>query len=101
MQFGLGLLGALGVPTGEQRELAVWQKGHAIQGFDPTIWRRDDFHHVIRYSDYGDRNSEYGWEIDHIVPAGLAGGDDLTNLRPLHFSINAGLGGVLGGLLNT
>jgi len=31
---------------------------------------------------HGDRNSDYGWEIDHINPIG---GDDPSNLRALQW----------------
>ena len=82
----------------EQRKLAVWIKGHVIPGYDPTVWRRDDFGHAIRFSDYGNRSSTYGWEIDHIVAIALGGSDGLSNLRPLHCTNNATLGGLLGGM---
>lgn len=81
--------------TAEQLKLAVWNKGHIIPGYDSNIWRRDDFGHAMRYSDYGDRNSTYGWEIDHIVATTLGGGDHLGNLRPLHWKPNSTLGGML------
>ena len=97
-QLGLGLLGAFGL-TDESRKIAVWVKGHIAPGYDPTVWRRDDFGYVIRFSDYGDRQSEYGWEIDHIFASGVGGSDDLSNLRPLHHAKNASLGGTLSGLL--
>lgn len=87
-------------PTGDSRKIAVWAKGQIIQNYDPAVWRRDAFGHAIRYSDYGDRNSTYGWEIDHIHASALGGSDDLSNLRPLHCKNNAGLGGLLGGILN-
>ena len=52
---------------------------------------------AIRFSDYGDRNSEFGWEFDHYpIPASLGGSDDIFNLRPLHCTTNASLGGLLG-----
>jgi hypothetical protein len=71
-----------------------------IPGYDPVVWRRDALHRVIRYSDYGDRNSKFGWEIDHYpIPRALGGSEDISNLRPLHCTNNAGLGGILGGLL--
>lgn len=91
-----GLLGT----TDEQKKIAVWIKGHPIQGYDSSVWRRDDFGHAIRFSDYGDRNSDYGWEIDHVVANALHGSDNLSNLRPLHCLRNASLGGLLGGALN-
>lgn len=83
----------------EVRKRKVWEKGHPIQGYDPRVWRRDDFGDAIRYEDYGDRDCAYGWEIDHIRPTALGGYDAITNLRPLHCRRNAGLGGILGGLL--
>lgn len=97
---GLGLLGALGGLPDENRKLAVWAKGRVILGYDAAIWRHDDFGHVIRFADYGDRNSAYGWEIDHIHASALGGSDDISNLRPLHHTANSSLGGTLSGLLN-
>jgi hypothetical protein len=75
----------------------VWIKGRAIPNYDAGTWRRDDFGAVIRFYDYGNRSSEYGWEVDPILPAAMGGSGDISNLRPLHYRINAGLGGVLGG----
>lgn len=49
----------------------------------------------MRYSAYGDRNSEWGWEEDHVVPATLGGSDQPFNLRPLHWRNSARLGGRL------
>jgi hypothetical protein len=64
---------------------AVWAKGNVIPGFDPAVWRRDSMGSVMRYSDYGDRDSGYGWEIDHTHPDGP---DELWNLRPLYWRNN-------------
>lgn len=81
-------------------KLMIWEKGHPVPGYDPREWRRDDFGALIRYSDHGDRNSPFGWEMDHIRPQALLGRSDVGNMRPLHCSRNASLGGILGGLLN-
>lgn len=83
----------------EATKLAVWNKGEVISGSDPALWRRDANRSVIRFSDYGDRSSEYGWEIDHIIPDALGGMNALSNLRPLHWRTNSGLGGILGAIL--
>ena len=66
----------------------VWLKGDPIPGYDPRVWRRDAFGNVILFSARGDRRSEYGWEIDHIVPLSRGGNDHITNLRPLHWRSN-------------
>jgi len=65
--------------------LSVWAKGQICPGYDPSVWRRDSIGSVIRFSDYGNRDSEYGWEKDHIDPNGP---DELWNLQPLHWLNN-------------
>jgi len=64
---------------------AVWEKGTIISNNDPAIWRKDACGAWMRWSDYGNRNSQYGWEVDHINPHGT---DALSNLRPLQWENN-------------
>jgi hypothetical protein len=68
------------------RKDQVWAKGYLIAGYSPAVWRRDSMGSAIRYADYGDRDSEYGWEIDHID---CNGPDELWNLQPLQWRNNA------------
>lgn len=42
----------------------------------------------IRWEDYGNTNSSYGWEIDHIVPLNVKRDDGLDNLQPLQWENN-------------
>lgn len=78
----------------------VWRKGIPIPGYDPAVWRRDEYGNAMRRADHGNRASRYGWEIDHILPRALGGGDGIANLRPLHHRTNARMGGLLGTLLD-
>ena len=72
----------------EETKSAVWQKGQVIPGYDSSVWRKDKCGAVMMYSEHGNRNSEYGWEIDHINPVSNGGGDELSNLQPLHWKNN-------------
>jgi len=67
----------------------VWEKGRIVAGNNPTEWRKDQCGAWIGRQFYGDRNSQYGWEIDHINPVDSGGTDSLSNLRPLQWENNA------------
>lgn len=67
---------------------AVWQKGQILIGRDPNLYRKDKCGVLIMKSMYGNTNSQYGWEIDHIKPSSLSGSDDLFNLQPLQWQNN-------------
>jgi hypothetical protein len=63
----------------------VWEKGKLAPSNDPKVFRKDSCDAWIRRNLYGNRNSTYGWEIDHINPNG---GDALSNLQPLQWENN-------------
>ena len=67
----------------------VWKKGQSAPNNDPQIWRKDVCGALIGRNYYGNRDSMYGWEIDHINPNG---GDSLDNLQPLQWENNAAKG---------
>ena len=69
-------------------KITVWNKGTTIPNYDAAEWRHDAFGNSISFAAYGDRDSDYGWEIDHIVPVAEGGDDLLANLRPLHWKAN-------------
>ena len=59
----------------------VWEKATPVAGNDPAVWRQDQCKAWIGRRFYGNRNSEYGWEIDHIVPVSK---ERLAVLYPFH-----------------
>ena len=63
----------------------VWGKGTVVEKFDSSKWRKDQCGAWIARSKYGNRESIYGWEIDHITPCGP---NTLSNLRPLQWQNN-------------
>jgi len=66
----------------------IWEKALIITGYDSKLFRADRFRTLICYSDYGNRNSDYGWEIDHIIPVDKGGTNDYGNLEPLNWKNN-------------
>ncbi len=66
-----------------------WNQCRTIPNYDPNEWRYDDLGNLIRLQNYGDRQSQYGWEIDHRIPLARGGTDDRSNIRALHWQANA------------
>ena len=49
----------------------VWNRAIVVEGFDQSRFRKDACGAWIIREKYGDNDSLYGWEIDHIVPQTL------------------------------
>ena len=65
----------------------------------------DAFGREIRFENYGDTNSKYGWELDHIWPAnpekGISHGANIyPNMQPLHVLSNDEKSNELSGIVN-
>jgi len=70
----------------------VWDNATKVENFDPKQFRKDACGAWIIRSHYGNRNSIYGWEIDHVYPQSLGGGDDEDNLRAMQWENNLSKG---------
>lgn len=73
-------------------KLAVWQKGKQSANQPSNLVRIDQCGDIMLWSEYGKRESDHGWEIDHINPVSNGGGDALSNLQPLNWKNNASKG---------
>ena len=66
---------------------AVWEKATAQDDNDAAKWRRDECGAWMQRVMYGDRSSQYGWEIDQLSPQYR---ESVSNLRLLHWKNRIG-----------
>jgi hypothetical protein len=92
--FGLGLQPS----ADEERKLAAWNNVPSLFALGFVTEKRDCDGRIIRWSEYGSY-SECGWQIDHIRPVALGGGDHHGNLRARHWRGNSTAGTILGNAL--
>jgi len=74
----------------EDLKRAAWARTSPVPG-QPSSWefRKDCLGNLVRYADFGKRNSPFGWELDFIVSRALGGSTDPENLQALHWRANA------------
>ncbi len=77
-----------GIPWTDADKRNVWNKANIVEGHHQTETRMDPCGNLIKWSQFGNRDSIYGWEIDHVNPVANGGGDNIENLQPLHWRNN-------------
>ena len=75
--------------SNELNKYIAWVAANEVPGHDPHLVRKDACGAWIQWDHYGNRGSDWGWEVDHITPVSKGGGDGLLNLRALHWKNNA------------
>jgi len=77
----------------DELKLEIWSKATFVAGYDPDVIRKDACGAWIIFDKYGDKDSIFGWVIDHIYPANklrernipIECIDNSLNLRPLNW----------------
>jgi hypothetical protein len=68
-------------------KLNIWSKGIAVEGYDPAVYRKDICGCWMKFDEHA-LETDYGWEIDHILPRSLRGMSYIANLQPLWWRNN-------------
>ncbi|MBK5279559.1 MAG: HNH endonuclease [Bacteroidia bacterium] len=69
----------------EITKIEVWEKGRVV-AYSSEDWRWDMRGNVMKWSEYGNENSEYGWEIGHMDSESDENNND-DNLHPVSLKI--------------
>jgi hypothetical protein len=73
----------------EKHKIAAWNNASAPpEGYDKKLYRLDSCGAIIYWSSYG-KDTNMGWEVDHIFPESKGGKDDHVNLRAMQHQNNS------------
>ena len=87
-------MGAMGHMTMlEDLKRAAWGRTNPVSG-QTTNWefRKDCLGNLVRYADFGNRHSPFGWELEYIVPQRMGGSTSTDNLQALQWKAAAARG---------
>ena len=80
----------------EEAKRLIWNKAPLMNPSSSDSLRLDSCNALMDWYDYGNRDSDYGWEIDHVIPEKILQEnnvpqeliDHIDNLRPMHWRNN-------------
>ena len=75
----------------EDLKRAAWSRTSPVSPRQLNSWefRKDIQGNLVRYADFGNRHSPFGWELDFIIPRSLGGSSDPENLQALFWKATA------------
>ena len=78
----------------EELKRQAWSRTGPVSLTQLNAWefRKDCLGNLVRFSDFGNRHSPFGWELDFIVPKATGGSSDPENLQALHWRATAARG---------
>lgn len=76
----------------EEQKNSAWDNAQLVDGYKPDKYRKDACGAWIARDKYGEVDSIYGWQIDHIYPKSKGGDENPLNLRALHCKNNQSKG---------
>ena len=78
----------------EELKRSAWARTSPV-GSHVNAWefRKDRLGNLVRYGDYGNRKSPFGWELAAIEPRSLAAPADGGNVQALHWRASAARSG--------
>lgn len=78
--------------TDEEKKEYCWNHAQIVKGYDKDTIRKDACGAWIIKEHYGLKDSEFGWEIDHVFPVIMGGDDFEQNIRAMHCKNNESKG---------
>ena len=69
----------------------AWNNAKTIIGKDYDKYRKDPYGNIMHKDSYG-KDSNMGWEVDHIKPQSRGGSDATRNLQALNTKVNRSKG---------
>jgi len=69
----------------------VWEKATVVENYDSSKFRKDLAGAWIVKNDYG-KETQFGWQVDHVYPSSKGGDENPINLRPMQWENNQSKG---------